>query len=181
MASNSTAPNQNPQSVIDATQEKVKAVAKGTTKKRGRPPKKTKTTRESIYKEQTTVLLPDSNVEVVYNPPGVPQKATFLEFMTISVLPLVMTEPEIKRLKKEDLYTTVFREFDTMLNGAEPERQAGIIAMILMNHQGKQLMYELIMECFPGLNPSQLTDQAYIECFGILIDDFNKSVFGVKT
>lgn len=181
MESRSTKTKSSHQSAKDETQNQIKKVAKTTsTKKRGRPPRAAKTTREMLYREDTTVTLPDSGIEVVFRTPGIPQKAAFLAFMTTAVLPMVMVEDDIKKLKKDELYQAIFQEFDKMLQEATPDQQAGIIAMVLMDYKGKQIMYELIIECFPGIDPTRVSDECYIEMFGILISDFNKSVLGVN-
>ena len=180
MESRSTSKKSNRQSVKDETQP--------TSKRRGRPPKakpptsSTKPpTRKQLYKEETTIVLPDSNIEVIYVPPGIQQRATLLEFMVGTLRPLVLTENTCQNMKKEELHDLVFKEFSVLMSSDNQKDIAKVVGIMLLDFTYKYLLYELIQDCFPGLEPARLKEEVYVEIFSILIEEFNKNILGVKS
>lgn len=173
MASNLT----NKESKLQSVKEENKTTP---AKKRGRPPKKAPTTLELIHKEQTFLTLPDSGIELVYIPPGIQQHGIIMTFMLNAMRPLVMDNQEASGYKKEELANKMFNKFNELMSDADEKRKASIIAMMLLDAEHRYLLYEMISECFPGVDPSKLKEEIYIEMFTVFVESFNKNVLGVE-
>lgn len=101
--------------------------------------------------------------------------------MINTLRPLVMTDEVAKTYKKEELTNEMFKRFNSIMTEASQQRKASIIAMMLLDAENKHFLYEMISECFPGIDPSKLKEEIYVEIFTHFVDNFNKTILGVET
>lgn len=149
------------------------SVKEKTQSTKGRRKKTPNTTRGLLYKETTVVNLPVSDVEVEYIPPTMQQYATIFEILTEVGGDIIFSKQEKESLTKKQKLASVGNKFNELV---QKDELLETLAIIFLDHRAKQYLYELYLECFPGLDIGRLKEQVYVEMFGIVLNDFNKNI-----
>lgn len=124
--------------------------------------------------------LPNSEIEVQYIPPGIQQKGNLMAFLLITARDFILTPEEAQNMRTEELYDQVFQGFGELMSDENEGKRTNILGIMLLDHRGKHLIYDIIRDCFPGVDPALLKEEIYIEMFSHLMNIFNTSVLQLQ-
>ncbi len=138
------------------------------------------TTRGKLYRKIDIIELPNSGIEVQYKKPSFQQRGALYYFIIESALPFLFTDEEAATMKREELHQKVLKLFLEKITESKEEEGNGLIAMMLLDQKTKPYLYEAIRDCFPGLEPSELTDEAYVDIFAHFSQYLTENLLTIK-
>lgn len=153
-----------------------------TTSKKSNPPstrgrkKKANTTRQELYRKTDIITLPSTKVDVQYKKPDLSQYASIFTFIVESVKKYMFTPVELGDYKQADLNGEALSRFINFLNTQEEVRGSQLVIMMLLDNETKTHLHEAIIDCFPGIDPKELSTDYYIDIFVFLTVELLKNL-----
>lgn len=127
---------------------------------------------KELYKMLQPAKILGKNVR--YSRPGLAQSGMFLNFIIESFSPVLFSPDELRAMNQDKVFEEVIK-FIKEKTDSEDEESDRIIGAAFSSKAALEYLYPLIRQCFPDLNPFQITNEALLECFNKVFTDFFES------